>query len=54
MRSHPNIGGGGNCKGGGNAQLPPCMDLEVYLYYGPSFEQSANRESGGNAEAKAM
>ena len=49
-----NIGGGGNCKGGGNAQLPPCMDLEVYLYYGPSFEQSANRESGGNAEAKAM
>ena len=44
-----NVGGGGNCNGGGNAQLPPCMDLEVYLYYGPSFEQSAN----GNADAKA-
>jgi len=32
------------------AQLPTCMDLDVYLYYGPSFEQVA----GGNAEAKAL
>ena len=31
------------------AQLPACMDLDVYLYYGPSFEQVA----GGKAEAKA-
>ena len=31
------------------AKLPACMDLDVYLYYGPSFEQVA----GGKAEAKA-
>ena len=31
------------------AKLPECMDLDVYLYYGPSFEQVA----GGKAEAKA-
>ena len=46
-----NVGGGGNCNGGGNAQLPPCMDLEVYLYYGPSFEQMAGGRA--NAEKKA-
>ena len=33
-----------------NAQFPPCMDLELYLYYGPSFEHF----TGGNAEARAM
>ena len=34
-----------------NAQLPPCMDLELYLYYGPSFERTA--DSNTNAETKA-
>ena len=44
-----------NTKGMGNrtitrrVELPACMDLDVYLYYGPSFQQVA----GGDAEAKA-
>ena len=33
------------------AQLPLCMDLELYLYYGPSFEQMAGGTA--NAEKKA-
>ena len=33
-----------------SAKIPPCMDLVVYLYYGPSFERTAQ----GDAEAKAM
>ena len=44
-------GGGGGLGGGGgsNAKLPECMEMEVYLYYGPSFERLA----GPQAEAKA-
>ena len=44
-----------NTKGMGSrtfarqAELPACMDLDVYVYYGPRFEQVA----GGDAEAKA-
>ena len=44
-----------NTKGTGSrtfarqAELPACMDLDVYVYYGPTFEQVA----GGDAEAKA-